>query len=221
MTETHLTLVTGASRGLGYATAASLADPSRHIIAVARTVGGLEELDDIIQSKGGTATLVPLDITDEGGLQRLGRAIHDRWGRLDSFIHCAAHAAPLSPVGHISEKDFDASFAVNARALQRLITMLDPLLKAAPAGRALLVDDVSGAAKFHASYRASKAAARAIAETWALENAGLNLKVEFFTPNPMATALRARFYPGEDRNILARPEDEASRICQMLSATPV
>lgn len=217
MTDTQIILVTGASRGLGYATAEALAGPDTHIIAVARTIGGLEELDDAISARGGAATLVPLDITDEGGLQRLGKAIHDRWGHLDGFVHCAAHAAPLSPVGHIDPKDFDKTFAVNARALQRVITMLDPLLKAAPAGRAIIVDDTSETAKFHATYRASKAAARSIAETWALENTGLNLRVSLFTPKPMATAIRARFYPGEDRGNLGQPEDEARQICQLLS----
>ena len=140
----RLILVTGASRGLGYATAEALAGPGTQIIALARTVGGLEELDDRIKSKGGAATLVPLDITDDGGLERLGLSIHERWGRLDAWVHTAAHAVPLAPAEHIAPKDLDRALAVNTRATQRLIAMLDPLLRAAPQGRAVIASHEPG-----------------------------------------------------------------------------
>lgn len=214
--EKKLILITGASRGLGYAVATALASENTHLIVVARTVGGLEELDDAIQAKNGVATLVPFDITDEQGLQNLGRSIHERWGRLDTLIHCAAHATPLSPVGHIAEKDMDRAWSVNARATQRLITMMDPLLKAAPNGRAVYVDDLNAVAKHSGSYRTSKLAARSFVESWIAESAQTGPEISIFEANPMPTALRARFYPGEDRSELARVEGEAKRLVSTL-----
>ena len=216
MSDERIVLITGASRGLGFAVGKALAAPNTHILAVARTMGGLEELDDIVSAAGGKTTLVPLDITNEVGLQSMGRAIHDRWGRLDLLIHCAADAAPLSPVGHIAEKDMDRAHAVNARATQRLITMLDPLLSAAPAGRAIIVDDPFAPGKFGAAYCASKAAARVIAENWAAEGVRTGPKVTLFQPEPMPTALRARFYPGEDRSSLSSTDKEAARLIATL-----
>lgn len=208
-----LFLITGASRGLGYAVAKHLAGPDKHIIAVARTVGGLEELDDEIKSKGGSATLVPLDITDETGLQSLGLSIHERWGKLDGFIHCAAEAAPLAPVGHIAVKDMDRTWAVNARATQRLITMLDPLLQQ---GRAVHVHDPHIAAKFQSTYGAAKQAALSFVTCWAAEAGSSGPKVTIFEPQPMPTALRARFHPGEDRSKLALADIEAQRLLSTL-----
>lgn len=211
-----LILVTGASRGLGYAVAEALGGPEVHIIAVARTVGGLEELDDAIRAKGGTATLVPLDITDENGLQSLGKSIFERWGKLDALVHCAAHATPMSPVGHISEKDMDRAWAVNARATQRLITMMDPLLRSAPDARAVFVGDTNQSAKFSASYRTSKRAARSFVESWMAECETVGPKISIFDPAPMPTALRARFHPGENRDDLSRCADEAARLIALL-----
>ena len=135
--EPNIALVTGASRGFGYAVAKGLAARGWHVVAVARTTGGLEELADEIDAEGsGSSTLVPLDLTDDGGLQRMARAIFDRWGRLDLLIHAAAQAAPCAPASAVAEKDLDKCLAVNMRAAQRLIVMCDPLLKAAPGGRA-------------------------------------------------------------------------------------
>ncbi len=207
-----LILVTGASRGLGFATAAALGAPGVHVIAVARTVGGLEELDDAIKAKGGSATLVPLDLTDETGLQHLGLSIFERWGRLDGFVHCAAHAAPRAPVGHIEPKDLDRAMALNGRATARLIAMLDPLLRAAPKAWAVTAHDpVTGGAHYGA-YGASKAAAHAVWSSWATEAAPLGINVLEFTPQPMPTALRARFFPGEDRDTLATCDSQAAAM---------
>lgn len=212
---TRLSLITGASRGLGFATAKALSGPDEHIIAVARTVGGLEELDDAVQANGGSATLVPLDITDETGLQNLGKSIFDRWGQLDLFIHCAAVPAPLAPVGHIDAKDLDRVWAVNARGTQRLITMLDPLLKTAT-GTAVHCHDTHLDAKFGSAYRASKSAALNFVESWKDEAADIGPTVKVFEPGPMPTALRARFHPGEDRSNLSTPEIEAAKLLALI-----
>lgn len=209
-------LVTGASRGLGYATAVELARKGAHVIALARTVGGLEELADAIEAAGGSSTLVPLDITDEGGLQRMCLAIHERWGRLDLMVHCAVHAVLLSPVAHVSEKDFDRMWAVNTRATQRIIAMTEPLLKAADQGTALFMDDAVAGKKFFAGYGATKAAAKAIVDSWAAETVLIGPKVVRFQPNPMPTGLRARFFPGEDREKLASTSVEAKRVLQAI-----
>ena len=136
-----IALVTGASRGLGYAVAVELAARGVHVIALARTVGGLEDLDDIIAKSPGGCTLTPMDITDDAGLERLGAAIHGRWGKLDLMIHCAAEAAPMSPAEHTAAKDFDKAMAVNARSCQRMIRVVDPLLKAADAAEAIFIED--------------------------------------------------------------------------------
>lgn len=215
----QIALVTGASRGLGYATALKLAERGHHVVALARTAGGLEELADAIDATPGSATLVPLDLTDDGGLQRMARAIHDRWGRLDLMVHCAAHAAPLAPAEQIAAKDWDRCFAVNVKATQRLVRMCDPLLRAAPArAHAVHVTDARAGEKFFGAYGASKAAAEALVRSWAAECDRIGPRVTLFTPEPMPTALRARFFPGEDRSRLSPPEAQAARLVATLSA---
>lgn len=206
-------LVTGASRGLGYATARALGASGAHIIAMARTVGGLEDLADAIEAGGGPVpTLVPLSLTDEGGLQRLCLAIHERWGKLDAAIHCAAHAAPLSPAEHVAAKDFDQCLEINFRGTQRLITMLHPLLAAAPRGRFVLVTDDRAGQPFFGAYGATKAAAEALVRSWAAECARIGPRVTIFRPEPMPTAIRARFHPGEDAARLSPCATEAARL---------
>lgn len=203
MAVDRIALVTGASRGLGYATAAALGARGWQVLAIARTVGGLEELDDAIRAAGGpSATLVPADITDSAALPRLGLAIHERWGRLDLLVHCAAHAPPLAPAPHIADKDMDRAMVVNGTALQRLIVMADPLLRAATSSHAVFCDDPAGG-KFWGGYAASKAAARALVTAYAAESVRTGPKVSLFAPPPMPTALRARFFPGEDRTRLS------------------
>lgn len=213
---TQISLVTGASRGLGYATALQLAEAGHHVLALARTQGGLEDLADQIGATPGSVTLVPLDITDDGGLARMCRAIHDRWGRLDLLVHAAAHAAPCSPAQMIAEKDLDRSLAVNLRAAQRLITMCDPLLKAAPQGRAVYVADGHAGESFFGAYGATKAAGRAVYESWGREAAGLGIEVSIFEPAPMPTGVRARFFPGENPADLTPTRDEARRLVAAL-----
>ncbi|SFI27703.1 SDR family NAD(P)-dependent oxidoreductase [Albimonas pacifica] len=207
-------LVTGASRGLGRAFAEALGARGAEVIAIARTVGALEELDDAIRAAGGPqATLVPLDITDDPAIERLGAAIHGRWGKLDLWIHAAVNDPPLSPAEHAADKDWDKAMAVNARATQRLVRSLDPLLRLAPGGgRAVFFDDAHNTGPFHGTYAASKAAARAITTAWEVETARFPLNVLHLSPPPMPTGLRARFRPGEDRAGLASPRDVAATM---------
>lgn len=202
-------LVLGASRGLGAALALALA-PTHHIVAVGRTTGALEELDDRIKAIGGQATLAPMDITVEAAMAQLCRSIHDRWGKLDLWVHCAVHAAPLSPAPHIAWKDWQKSMQVNAESLGRLIPFIAPLL--GDQGQALFFDDPHAGERFFGSYGASKAAQIALVRSWAAEAAKIGPKVQVLTPNPMPTATRARFFPGEDRAPLADPAAEAMRL---------
>lgn len=206
---TKTALITGASRGLGAALAKVLA-PTHHIIAVGKTVGGLEELDDTIQAKGGQATLAPMDITVDPAMQQLCRGIFDRWGSLDLWVHTAIHAAPLAPAGHISPKDLSKSMAINIEATARLIGYLAPLL--GTEGCAVFFDDPRAGAQFFGAYGATKGAQISLAQSWQAETAKTGPKVAILTPAPMPTATRARFYPGEDRNKLADPQAEAARL---------
>jgi len=203
-------LVTGASRGLGAALAEALA-PAFHVVAVARTTGGLEALDDRIQAKAGTATLAPMDIAEAGAMAHLCRSIHDRWGGLALWCHTAIHAPPLAPADHIDAKDWDKALQVNAQATGRLIPMVAPLLIAGQ-GRAAFFDDRWDGAKFFGAYAATKAAQIALARAWAAETARTGPRIAILAPRPMATATRARFFPGEDRAPLASAPDEARRL---------
>jgi NAD(P)-dependent dehydrogenase (short-subunit alcohol dehydrogenase family) len=217
-----IALVTGASRGLGFAVAAELAKRGVHVIALARTVGGLEDLDDIIAKGAGSCTLTPMDITDDAGLERLGAAIHGRWGKLDLMVHCAAEAAPMSPAEHAAAKDFDKAMAVNARSCQRLIRVIDPLLKAAERTEAVFIDDsLPIGAKFNASYGASKAAARAIAMSYAAENMKHGPKVWLAQPPAMPTALRARAHPGENTSALTTTRHVAETLVGLIGSAGV
>lgn len=215
----RVALVTGASRGLGFAIARELGLAGAHVIALARTSGGLEELDDAIRAEGGTATLVPLDLTDEPALARLGATIYERWGRLDFWAHTAIHAPALSPAHHIDNKDFDRALAVNLRVTQRLIRALDPLLRQSERGRAMFFTDRTGAeARFHGAYQATKQAQIALADAWAREvEATPDFRVIITTPPPMPTAVRGRFYPGEDRATLTPPADTAKKLVASLT----
>lgn len=206
-----LALITGASRGLGAALACALA-PSHHIVAVARTTGALEELDDRIKAAGGQATLAPMDITDANAMAHLCRGIYDRWGHCDLWLHTGVHAAPLAPADHLDAKDMATSLAVNVTATATLIGMVAPLLRAAPEGRAVFFDDPRAGEKFFGHYGTTKAAQVALARSWQAETARTGPRVDIACPAPMPTATRARFFPGEDRAALAAPEDEARRL---------
>ena len=212
MTE-KIALITGASRGLGAALALALA-PSHHIVAVARTTGGLEELDDRIKSAGGQATLAPMDITNADAMAQLCRSIYDRWGAVDLWAHTAIQAPQLTPTPHLGAKDWNKALTVNVDATQRLITMVAPLL--GEAGTAMFFEDGHAGEKYFSGYGATKAAQVALAKSWQAETARLGPKVILAKPRPMATALRARFFPGEDRSPLIAPKEEAQRLLEGL-----
>ena len=207
-------LITGASRGLGAALALALA-PTHHIIAVGRTVGALEELDDRIKAAGGQATLAPMDITVPAAMQQLCRSIHDRWGSLDLWVHTAIHAGPLAPTAHLADRDFDKSVEINLAATRRLIGYLAPLL--GEAGQAVFFDDPRGGQKFFGHYGATKAAQMALARSWQAETVKTGPRVQILAPAPMPTALRGRFFPGEDRGKLADVASEAARLAPMIT----
>lgn len=216
----RIALVTGASRGLGSAMAEELASRGWHVVAVARTVGGLEELDDRVkaarQPGAGELTLAPMDVTNDEAMAWLCRSIHDRWGKLDLWIHAAVHAAPLSPAHFIDTKDWDKSIATNVRATGVLIPMVAPLLHAQAGATAMFLDDPHGGDMNYGAYGATKAAQIALAKSWQAETARIGPRVLIETPAPMPTATRARFHPGEDRARLADPRAEAARLVSLI-----
>lgn len=212
-TSPSIALVTGASRGLGAAIAEELG-AQHHIVAVARTTGALEELDDRLKAAGHSATLAPMDITNRDAMAQLCRSIHDRWGGIALWVHTAVHAAPLTPAAHLDARDWERSIACNVTATGQLIPFIAPLL--GTTGRALFFDDPQGGVKFQGAYGASKAAQIALARSWQGETAKLGPRVDILSPAPMPTATRARFHPGEDRSALADPRDEARRLLAFL-----
>jgi NAD(P)-dependent dehydrogenase (short-subunit alcohol dehydrogenase family) len=213
-----IALITGASRGLGAALAESLST-SHHIIAVARTIGALEELDDRISASGGQASLAPMDITNPEAMAQLCRSLYDRWGKIDLWIHTAVHAAPLSPTSTIDRKDFAKSLTVNVTATATLIPFIAPLL--GEDGTAVFFDDPQAKGKFFGAYGATKSAQITLAQSWQAESLKAGPTIKIVTPNPMSTATRARFYPGENRDALNDPNGEAKRlVVDILDPTP-
>ena len=220
--EGRLALVTGASRGIGRAVALDLARAGASVVAMARTQGALEDLDDEIRALGGEATLVPCDVKDADALDRLGAALNDRWGRLDILVANAGVLGPITPLGHVDPKQWDNILAVNVTANYRLIRSLDPLLRASDAGRAVFVSSSAGhRADFRpywGPYAVSKAALDAMARTYAAETATTsNVVVTVVNPGPLRTRMRAAAMPGEDPETLRTPEDIAPSIVALCS----
>ncbi|MEM8749553.1 MAG: SDR family NAD(P)-dependent oxidoreductase [Pseudomonadota bacterium] len=215
----RIALVTGASRGIGYQTALGLAKAGAHVIALARTVGGLEELDDEINAIGGSATLVPVDITDFDALDRLGASIHERWGRLDILIGNAGELGVATPLAQLKPSVFEEVFAVNVTANFRLLRSLDPLLKASDAGRALFV--TSGAAKrsraYLGPYAASKAALERMIEAYARENKQTSVNANLIDPGTLRTKMRALYKPGEDPTTVTEPAAIADTMVRLVA----
>jgi NAD(P)-dependent dehydrogenase (short-subunit alcohol dehydrogenase family) len=213
----RIALVTGASRGIGYATALALAKAGAHVVALARTVGGLEELDDAIRGLGGAATLVPLDLKDYAGIDRLALALHERFQRLDVLVGNAGILGPLSPLGHVEVAAWDEVMAVNVTANWRLIRAMDPLLRRSDAGRVVFL--TSGVAALALAYwgpfAASKAALEVLARTYAAETATTPVRVNIFAPGPLRTRMRAQAMPGEDPMTLEIPDKAAEKIAEL------
>ncbi|MFQ5533855.1 MAG: SDR family NAD(P)-dependent oxidoreductase [Sphingomonadales bacterium] len=213
----RIALVTGASRGLGAAVAKCFAAEGAHVILTARTVGGLEEMDDVIKAAGGTATLVPLDLTDGEGIDRLGGAIAERWGRLDILVGNAGVLGALGPISHLDPKVWNEVMDTNVSANWRLIRAFDPLLRASDAGRAIFVSS-SVAAKvkpYWGAYAASKAALEMLVRTYASEVTKTPVRVNLFDPGPTRTAMRARAMPGEDPATLPSADQVASTFVDL------
>ncbi|MER9838812.1 SDR family NAD(P)-dependent oxidoreductase [Mesorhizobium sp. M0145] len=217
----RVAVVTGASRGIGYFIARELAAAGAHVIAVARTVGGLEELDDQIKAGGGQATLVPLDLADMAGIDRLGGAIHERWGKLDILVANAAVLGVIAPISHVEAKTFEKVMTINVTATWRLIRSVDPLLRLSDAGRAIVLSSslAHSARAFWAPYAASKAAVEAMTRSWAHETENLPLRVNAADPGATRTAMRAQAVPGEDPETLPHPSEIAKRIVPLASPT--
>jgi NAD(P)-dependent dehydrogenase (short-subunit alcohol dehydrogenase family) len=220
MTKTlsnKVAVVTGASRGLGRSIALHLAKQGAHIIATARTQGGLEELDDEIKAVGASATLVPMDIMDFPAIDRLGAAIFERWKKLDILIGNAGILGKLTPVPHFDPKTFEDVMAVNVTANFRLIRSLDPLLRMASHGRAIFV--TSGLAQkcwpFWGAYSISKAALEAMVKTYAAEMATTTVRANCFSPGATRTKMRATAMPGEDPTTLPTADEVAAQIVAM------
>ena len=212
-------LVTGASRGIGYAAAVEAARRGAHVIAVARTVGGLEELDDAIQEVGGSSTLVPFDLRDGDAIDRLGAAIFERWGHLDGLVANAGLLGTLSPVPHLKPDEFDKVFALNVTANYRLLRSLDLLLRQSAAGRAVFVSSSSArsAKPYWGLYAASKAALDAMVKAYAGEMNTTTVKANIFYPGAVRTAMRAKAMPGEDPETLPQPSQIAPKLIDLLS----
>jgi NAD(P)-dependent dehydrogenase (short-subunit alcohol dehydrogenase family) len=210
----RIALVTGASRGIGHAVSLALARAGAHVVAVARTVGGLEELDDEVRKLGGSATLVPLDMTDYDGIARLAAALNERYRRLDVLIGNAGIGGPSSPLGHVEPKAWDDVIAVNVTANWHVIRHFEPLLRASDAGRAVFISSGSAhnARAYRGPYNVSKAALETLARTFASETASTSIRVNIFNPGPTRTRMRAAIMPGEDPMSLPPVEEVADKI---------
>jgi NAD(P)-dependent dehydrogenase (short-subunit alcohol dehydrogenase family) len=216
----RIALVTGASRGIGAAVALALAKAGAHIVAVARTVGGLEDLDDAIHAAGGTTTLVPLDLKDSPGIARLAAALEERYRRLDVLVGNAGVLGPSSPLGHVEPAAWDEVLAVNVTANWHLIRSMDPLLRASAAGRAVFLTSgaASSAKAYRGPYSISKAALDVLARTYAAETVNTPVRVNLFNPGPTRTRMRAQLMPGEDPAALPAPEQVAEKLLALCLA---
>jgi NAD(P)-dependent dehydrogenase (short-subunit alcohol dehydrogenase family) len=215
----RVAVVTGASRGIGFQAAKGFAAAGAHVVAVARTVGGLEELDDAIRKLGGSATLVPVDLQDYPAIDRLGEAIFKRWGKLDVLLSNAGVLGQLSPLGHVPPKVWDEVLAVNLTANWRLLRALDPLLRQSDAGRAIFMSSSVGqnARAFWGPYAVSKAALETLARTYALETHSTKVRVVVVDPGKTRTAMRAKAMPGEDPATLPKPSEIVPHLVEIAS----
>ena len=212
-------LVTGASRGIGYHCALTLAREGAHVIAIARTVGGLEELDDEIKALGGTATLVPLDLTDFDAIDRLGASIYERWGKLDILVSNAGVLGDLSPVEHLDPKSFDKVMNLNVTANYRLMRSTSELLRQAENARAVFMtaNAPDESKPFWGAYTTSQSALRGLVKTWSGECEKTGIRINMLNTGPMRTALRAQAMPGEDTDTIAHPSEISESLLVLVT----
>jgi NAD(P)-dependent dehydrogenase (short-subunit alcohol dehydrogenase family) len=217
----RVALITGASRGIGAAIARRYAAEGAHVILIARTVGGLEEVDDAVKAAGGSATLLPLDLADGALIDQIGPSLLERFGRLDIFVGNAATLGPLSPMGHIVAKDWDRIIAVNLTANWRLVRTLDPLLRLSDAGRAIFVTCAvtTGIFPYWGAYAASKAGLETLARTYAGEVTKTALRVNLLDPGVVRSKLRAAAFPLEDPAKLRTPDEITDRFVELAEAS--
>jgi NAD(P)-dependent dehydrogenase (short-subunit alcohol dehydrogenase family) len=215
-----IALITGASRGIGAAVAERFAAEGAHVIAAARTVGGLEELDDRIRAAGGTATLVPLDLRDFIKIDELAAALYQRYGRLDILVGNAGEFGTFSPLGHIAPDLWGEVMGLNLTANWRLIRAMDPLLRAAPAGRAIFVTTrlARDALPYYGPYAVSKAGLEALVRIYAGEIASTKVRVNLVDPGIVRTRLRARIFPGENPATLPEPDTVTGLFVELAAA---
>lgn len=217
----RLALITGASRGLGRAIALKFAEEGADLILIARTVGGLEEVDDRVKAMGRNATLVPLDITDFDALDRMGQALYDRFKKLDVLVGNAATLGILSPLAHVDPKIWKSTLDLDLTANWRLLRSMDPLLRASESGRAIFVTSgiTQRVVPYWGPYTVAKAALESMVRMYAAEMAHTKVRVNLVNPGPMRTALRAEAFPGEDPQSVPAPEDLAEAFVPLAEAS--
>jgi NAD(P)-dependent dehydrogenase (short-subunit alcohol dehydrogenase family) len=217
----RIALVTGASRGIGRATALALGAAGAHVVATGRTQGALEELDDAIRAAGGpAATLAAMDLIAADGIDQLGLALFERHGRLDILVHAAGMLSGLRPVAHVPPPLWERILAVNLTSAYRLIRSLEPLLRASEAGRAVFLtcEQASAPGPFWGAYAASKAGLEALVRSWADEMDSSAIRTLIIDPGPTRTGLRHQAFPGEDKDRLADPADIGAMVADLLAA---
>ncbi|WP_374593207.1 SDR family NAD(P)-dependent oxidoreductase [Sphingosinicella sp.] len=219
--EKPVALVTGASRGIGAATAKALAADGYHVLLTARTEGGLEATETAIHDAGGTATIAPFDVTDSDAVDRLAQAVGGRWARLDALVLNAGILGDLMPISHMEPKDFEKLFKTNVTANYRLIRAFDPLLRASKDAHVVAVTSTVAETPraYWGAYAATKAALANLVETYGLEVATISkVRTHIYNPGGTATAMRAKAYPGENPATLKTPETAAAEIAALLKA---
>ena len=216
----RVALITGASRGIGAAVARKFAAEGAHVVLVGRTVGGLEEVDDQIRAAGGSATLLPLDLLEFDKIDQMGAALYQRFGRLDILVGNAGHLGSLGPMSHQDPQVFQKVIDTNLIANWRLIRSMEPLLKLAPAGRAVFTGCAAGrdGIAYWSAYAVSKAALEMMVRTWQAELTKTNVRVSLIDPGPVATKLRRAAFPGEDQAVMAQPDDVAPLFLEQVLA---
>ena len=217
--EGKLALVTGASKGIGAATAVELAKAGAHVVITGRDVRALEAIEDRIHEAGGASTIAPVDLAESDGIARLAAAIASRWEKLDILVISAAYLPTLTPVTQIDGKQFSQAVTINLLATQALLANFDPLLKRADAGRVIgLTSSVGDTPRaYWSAYGATKAAFDNLLDSYAQEVEKIgNVRIATIDPGATRTAMRAKAYPGEDPATVKPPEDVAARILELL-----